>query len=589
MTHKKKFIGKGTPEGPYSFCDNKVLGSGAFATVYKGHDKDGNEVAIKVIKKQQIINKGPKLKEFIRREVDQMRELTFEQSTKDCPYCVKYLNSYQTTNNIYIISKYCNGGDQDKQIKENKKFSEQEALKIIAQILLGLSSQHNHNIPHRDLKPENVFIHNDVYLIGDLGFTRKVLDHFETMCGTCGYQGPEFYDRKLGKTNLKVDVWALGCIAHELFFGYNFWTISSSTQKKLTFNEIQKKVVEEEFKLDTSIDLKEETKDFLNKAFIKKVDDRPSVDELVSHRVMKQPIEELFKDMLGDFWGLIRKKMEVASIDEAKQERLEKEKLEQEIQPQQSLEKEIQPQQSLEKEIQPQNSLEYQRQYLNLEVNKLVIKINELMLVSNKYSYVAIEVNKKRSDCIIQTFSLAKQAQLNFSLLFGCVSVKRRPISQSELDLNCTEQIWQAFINNEEVFEPLKLNISCQTYNARLLYYQLKKKFKQKYRGIGENKMQKSLLLFQKRDQPQILIMYITNIVQKCCFDKERNRSSDVYLMKDRVFALVLCFLKEYQDQLIKKTPDIPGLQRAYQIIVNESDDAKDLKIDQVFHTSLNK
>ena len=39
-------------------------------------------------------------------------------------------------------------------------------------ILSGYYELLKNNIIHRDIKPENIMIHNDIYKIGDLGFSK---------------------------------------------------------------------------------------------------------------------------------------------------------------------------------------------------------------------------------------------------------------------------------------------------------------------------------------------------------------------------------------------------------------------------------
>ena len=50
----------------------------------------------------------------------------------------------------------------------------ENALRIMYQIILGLSALSENNIVHRDMKPENIFINKNVYKIGDFGFAREV-------------------------------------------------------------------------------------------------------------------------------------------------------------------------------------------------------------------------------------------------------------------------------------------------------------------------------------------------------------------------------------------------------------------------------
>jgi len=62
---------------------------------------------------------------------------------------------------VYIY-RLCNGGELFDKIAEEQYFSEQDAAKIIKQILSAINYCHQKNIVHRDLKPENLLMNRDV-------------------------------------------------------------------------------------------------------------------------------------------------------------------------------------------------------------------------------------------------------------------------------------------------------------------------------------------------------------------------------------------------------------------------------------------
>jgi len=44
---------------------------------------------------------------------------------------VKFLDAYQTSNNTYIITEYCKGGDLKNLMQQKKIFTEKESIIII--------------------------------------------------------------------------------------------------------------------------------------------------------------------------------------------------------------------------------------------------------------------------------------------------------------------------------------------------------------------------------------------------------------------------------------------------------------------------
>ena len=71
---------------------------------------------------------------------------------------VRFLEVYESEDNIYIIFEYADDGDLKKRIRTRKPFSERTALKIIQQIFEGVSYLHSQLIVHRDLKPDNILL-----------------------------------------------------------------------------------------------------------------------------------------------------------------------------------------------------------------------------------------------------------------------------------------------------------------------------------------------------------------------------------------------------------------------------------------------
>ena len=81
---------------------------------------------------------------------------------------ITYKTQKTTTNNIYTIKEYYNGGNlkdfQKYYINKNKtQFNEKFIQNVIRQITSGLEYLHNKNIIHRFLKLENIFININKY------------------------------------------------------------------------------------------------------------------------------------------------------------------------------------------------------------------------------------------------------------------------------------------------------------------------------------------------------------------------------------------------------------------------------------------
>lgn len=107
--------------------------------------------------------------------------------------------------------------------RRSKKFmDEKEAFIYFFQTALGVEYLHNHNIIHRDLKLDNLLLSSRGNIkICDFGwstlsFNRDCLEH-KTFCGTLECMPPEIFAGK--KYGEKVDIWCLGTMLFELFYG----------------------------------------------------------------------------------------------------------------------------------------------------------------------------------------------------------------------------------------------------------------------------------------------------------------------------------------------------------------------------------
>lgn len=122
--------------------------------------------------------------------------------------------------------KFYNGSDLKKLINDyknqGKSIDQNLIFHIVFSICLGLKEIHEKKIMHRDLKPENIFVTTDNKIkIGDFGISKQLTtnkDYASTRIGTLNYMALKLFGGK--KYNIKVDIWAFGCIIYELFTLY---------------------------------------------------------------------------------------------------------------------------------------------------------------------------------------------------------------------------------------------------------------------------------------------------------------------------------------------------------------------------------
>lgn len=83
-------------------------------------------------------------------------------------------------------------------------------------ILEGMLALHSRHIIHRDIKLKNIFVEGHKRcVVGDLGISTKSVDYAKSRVCTPEFSAPEVYAERT--YNEKVDIWALGIIAYQLF------------------------------------------------------------------------------------------------------------------------------------------------------------------------------------------------------------------------------------------------------------------------------------------------------------------------------------------------------------------------------------
>ena len=267
--------------------EDRILGKGSFGTVYLGLDLEKDRyVSLKKI--------PPEIKDDPQK-INALSNEILISSGVDNENLVKIIDLTEIEKDKYIVYEFCNGGDLRRYLRYFKRFDERAVQYIVNQVLNGLSELHGKKIIHHDIKPENILIElkpfeikykdnfeekmrferevdnilqltdkkkyqntnqqNDynkinrerelVYntllkskiKVSDFGLSKFKEENNEKMLGGSPlYMDPNLFEPNVDiKTieNEKVDIWAIGIFAYELFFGKRPFNSPSQSLKEL--------------------------------------------------------------------------------------------------------------------------------------------------------------------------------------------------------------------------------------------------------------------------------------------------------------------------------------------------------------------
>ena len=146
---------------------------------------------------------------------------------------VRYLNSFEDIDNIYIVLENLEGGDLSTYLSDRKEpLNDENICQIIKDITDGIEYLHKTGIMHRDLKLKNVAMtdhsNNATAKLIDFGLSIFHNEGFlNDCCGTKYFTAPEVLKSNY---NIKADIWSFGIIVYFLIYNkFPFMTDSSDT------------------------------------------------------------------------------------------------------------------------------------------------------------------------------------------------------------------------------------------------------------------------------------------------------------------------------------------------------------------------
>lgn len=143
-THKIKV--KRLKNSPYAIQEGEPLGKGSFATIQRAYNLENmsEELAVKIISIQD-----EETSKTVKSELQMLKELPAHPNLVNCMKV-----QISSERNFYIIMEYCNQGNLEKYLFDNKNdLSEEKIWFFLKQFCDGYKVLYDRNIIHRDIKP----------------------------------------------------------------------------------------------------------------------------------------------------------------------------------------------------------------------------------------------------------------------------------------------------------------------------------------------------------------------------------------------------------------------------------------------------
>uniref|UniRef100_A0A087Y9R8 non-specific serine/threonine protein kinase n=1 Tax=Poecilia formosa TaxID=48698 RepID=A0A087Y9R8_POEFO len=199
---------QGVPQKPYTFLDEKARGR--FGVI-----RECRENATGKIYMAKIIPYSQDSKQGVLKEYEILKSLHSEK-------VMALHEAYVTPRYLVLVAEYCTGKELLFSLADRFRYSEDDVVGYLVQILQAVEYLHNRRVLHLDLKPENILVTNlNVVKIVDFGsaqsFNPLNLEPKGTGAGTLEYMAPEMIKGEV--VGPPADIWTVGVVTYIMLSG----------------------------------------------------------------------------------------------------------------------------------------------------------------------------------------------------------------------------------------------------------------------------------------------------------------------------------------------------------------------------------
>jgi serine/threonine protein kinase len=206
-------------------------GQGSMSRVWRAYDRTlGRTVCLKILDKEKTAKFEAR---FVGRKKPPEGDICMDLQH---PNIVRtYEWGYSTKGEPYLVMELIEGTGLNFQVETRSPKLKGHEIEVLSQLADALDYLHKKKFLHRDLCPRNVMMtHDGVVKLIDFGLTIPFTPEFcqpGNRTGTPDYLAPEIIRRQT--TDQRVDLFALGVTAFEVFTGLLPWERSADSQQSL--------------------------------------------------------------------------------------------------------------------------------------------------------------------------------------------------------------------------------------------------------------------------------------------------------------------------------------------------------------------
>ena len=199
--------------GKYEVVD--LVGKGSMGLVYKGFDPHiRRAVALKTIRRDRLSSDVEDSLVRFKHEAQAIGRLSHNG-------IVSVYDFGEEEDYVFLVMEFVEGHNLNEYFSQGRRFSIEDSVSIVAQLLDALDHAHEQGVIHRDIKPANIILKsNGMIKIADFGIAHiysSEITEVGLIMGTPCYMAPEQFRGE--QVDCRADLYSVGVLFFQLLTG----------------------------------------------------------------------------------------------------------------------------------------------------------------------------------------------------------------------------------------------------------------------------------------------------------------------------------------------------------------------------------